>query len=330
MNTCIIGAGAWGTAMAIHLARCGHTVSLATRTIEQAMLLTSTRENRSYLPGCQLDANIQIGCELKPLLMEAELVFLAVPSQSLRTVCQALQQSQETAHHLRLVIALCKGLEQQTRLAPCELIAEELPDLPCAVLTGPTFAGEIAIGRPAAMVLSGKTDLNLLESFQKLISNTMLRVYTSSDYKGVQLGGCLKNVYAIAAGICDGLQLGDNAKASLLTRALAEMVRFGTELGGATHTFYGLSGFGDLIATSNGLWSRNRTFGQKLAQGAGIQPLVYSMTIEGYYSTASFSALAKTLNVKTPILEELNAVLYKGKDPKMALVSLMDRDLKQE
>jgi glycerol-3-phosphate dehydrogenase (NAD(P)+) len=332
MNFAIIGAGAWGTAMAVHLSRLNHTVTLVPRRFEQALDIASTRENADYLPGVKLPLSIQIGHELTPVLMEADVVILACPSQALRETCVRVKANLGLATQLKLVVSLAKGLELGTHLRPSEVIAAVLPQIAVGALSGPTNAAEVAKGRPAAMVLAAtKTDAFLAE-VQAALSGPTLRVYLGDDVAGVEFGGCLKNVYAIAAGCCDGLKLGDNAKAALLTRALAEMVRVGVALGAKAETFYGLGGFGDLVATCTGAWSRNRTFGQRLGEGAAAAELIAASksVVEGYRTTQSFAGLCKDRGIDAPILGEIYRILYEAKPPAEALSALMTRELKRE
>jgi len=332
MNFAVIGAGAWGTAFAIHLSRLGHTVTLVPRRFEQALAIASTRENTDYLPGLKLPLSIQIGHELTPILMEAEVVLLACPSQALRETCERLRANLGLATQLKLIVSLAKGLELGTHLRPSEVISAVLPEYAAGSLTGPTNAAEVARGKPSAMVLAAtKTDAFLVE-VQAALSGPTLRVYTSDDVAGIEFGGCLKNIYAIAAGCCDGLKLGDNAKAALLTRALAEMVRVGTALGAKADTFYGLSGFGDLVATCTGAWSRNRTFGQHLGEGQKVADLLAASksVVEGYRTTQSFAGLCAARGLDAPILAETKRILYEGRAPAEALAALMTRELKRE
>ena len=332
MNFCILGAGAWGTAMAIHLRRAGNTVTLAPRRMEQALEISTTRENKAYLPNFSLDPSIQIGWKLKPILMEADAVLLATPSKGLREICQRVRHHLDSAAKLKLFVTLCKGLEKDTLKKPVEVLRDVLPGFIHGTLTGPTFANEVAGGKPAAMVFASDSAEAFTEAAQHAFSSSSLRVYTSSDLVGVELGSCLKNVYAIAAGICDGLNLGENAKATLLTRSLAEMVRLGIRLGGRTETFYGLSGCGDLLLTCNGKQSRNRAFGELIAQGVAIEELIEKrkITVEGYGSTDCFYHLCQNQGLDAPILNEVYAVLYEGKKPAASIIDLMTRQLKPE
>ncbi len=332
MNFVIVGAGAWGTAFAIHLSRLNHTVTLVPRRFEQALAIASTRENADHLPGFRLPPSIQIGHELAPVLMEAEVVLLACPSQSLRETCERVKAGLGLATQLKLIVSLAKGLELGTHLRPSEVITAVLPHFAAGSLSGPTNAAEVALGKPAAMVLAATGAGAFLPGVQAALSGPTLRVYTSADVAGVELGGALKNVYAIAAGCSDGLKLGDNTKAALLTRALAEMVRVGVALGAKTETFFGLGGFGDLVATSTGAWSRNRTFGQRLGEGARAADLIASSksVVEGYRTTESFHGLCRERGIDAPILGEIHSILYAGKPPADALTALMTRELKRE
>ncbi len=332
MNICILGAGAWGTAMALHLDRCGHAVTLVPRRFEQALAIASSRENTDYLPGYQLPHTIQIGCELAPVLMEAEVVLLACPSKGLRELCLKLVENVAGAWQLKLFVVMCKGLELETFKAPCEIVKEFFPDVACGVLSGPTFAGEVAAGKPTAITFAVDAGFEAAERYQEAFSNSSLRAYLSSDVKGTELGGTLKNIYAIAAGLCDGLKLGDNAKASLLTRSLNEMVVLGQLLGGQRATFYGLSGFGDLMATCTGDWSRNRTFGQRVGQGESPEAIIESQksVVEGYRATLCLKELCRQKGVDAPILSQIYSILYEGKEPMAALEALMNRELKAE
>jgi glycerol-3-phosphate dehydrogenase (NAD(P)+) len=332
MNFAVIGAGAWGTAFAVHLSRLGHTVTLVPRRFEQALALSTTHENTEYLPGIALPASLQIGHELAPVLMEAEVVMLACPAQALRETCGHVRSSLGLATQLKLMISLAKGLELGTHLRPTEVISAVLPQYAAAALTGPTNAAEVARGKPSAMTLAAARIDDFLAAVQAALSGPTLRVYTSEDVAGVEIGSCLKNVYAIAAGCGDGLRLGDNSKAALLTRALAEMVRVGQALGARPETFYGLSGFGDLVATCHGGWSRNREFGQRVGEGRTVAELLAGRktVVEGYKTTDSFAELCAARGIEAPILREMRAMLFEGKPAPQVLASLMGRELKRE
>lgn len=333
MNFCILGAGAWGTAMAVHLNRAGHAVTLVPRRLEHAAALATTRENTEYLPGFRLSPDIQIASEIAPAIMEADAVFLACPSKGLRALAERLKPALAGARRAKIFISLCKGLEQQTLLRPAEVLAEVLPDVAHGVLSGPTNAAEVARGLPAAVVFAADVENETVLEVQHALSDKTFRVYRSQDVAGVELGGILKNIYAIGAGICDGLELGSNAKASYLTRALHETVLVGTAAGGQRETFYGLSGVGDLIATANGSWSRNRTLGETLVRTreSAKNFLESRRTVaEGYFSVESFHRFSEKNNVPAPILETLYHFMFSGKDIRELMEMLMQRMLRAE
>ncbi|MGC6506023.1 MAG: NAD(P)H-dependent glycerol-3-phosphate dehydrogenase [Coraliomargaritaceae bacterium] len=332
MNICILGAGAWGTAMALHLERCGHSVTLVPRRIEQALALASSRENKDYLSGYKLPGSIQIGYEPFPVLMEAEAVFLACPAKALRPLCQQLVHQLEGAWQLKLFVVLCKGLDAETLKTPSETVGEFFPHVACSVLSGPTCATEVAAAKPTAMTFAVDSEFVGASRYQEAFSSSTLRTYLSHDVRGTELGGILKNIYAVASGVCDGLQLGDNAKAALLTRSLHEMVMIGQSLGGKSPTFFGLSGFGDLVATCTGSWSRNRTFGEQIGAGQTPEALIGNRktVVEGYWATRCMKDLCSQQNIDAPILDQIHAILYKNKNPLVALQALMNRDLKPE
>jgi glycerol-3-phosphate dehydrogenase (NAD(P)+) len=332
MNFCVVGAGAWGTAFAIHLARLGRPVVLVPRRPEQATALNAMRENLDYLPGVVLPPGVVITSDLTAGVAGADVVLLACPSQAMRETCTRIRGALAGGKTPSLVLSLAKGLELGTHLRPSQLIAEILAGSLAGALTGPTNAAEIARGLPGAMVLATPRLETVVTDAQAAMSGSTLRLYTSDDLVGVEYGGCLKNIYAIAAGCCDGLKLGDNARAALLTRALAEMVRVGASLGAKPETFYGLSGFGDLVATCHGGWSRNREFGQQLGEGRTAAELIANRrtVVEGHATAQSFAGLCEERKIDAPILREVNAILFAGKKPAAALAALMNRELKRE
>jgi glycerol-3-phosphate dehydrogenase (NAD(P)+) len=331
-NFAVVGAGAWGTAFALHLVRLGHSVSLVPRRPAQADALTASRHNEEYLPGQPLPRELRITADLGVALRGTSVVFLACPAQALRETTTRLRAAQAGASDLRLLVSLAKGLEVGTHLRPSEVMAAVIPEVAGGILTGPTNAAEVSRGLPAAMVLAADRKAGSLGEIQAAVSSPTLRVYTSDDLAGAEFGGALKNIYAIAAGCCEGLGLGDNANAALLTRALAEMVRVGTALGARAETFYGLSGFGDLVATCYGGWSRNREFGQRLGEGAPVAELLAhrKTVVEGYQTTEAFAGLCQRTGIDAPILREIHGILFQGRRPAEALASLMARGLKPE
>lgn len=333
MKFLVLGSGAWGTAFALHLTRLGHEVQLAPRRPEQAAALRAARENADYLPGVALPETLRIDSDLAASLAGGcDAVLLACPSQALRETSVRLRSALSACPRQPWVLSLAKGLEVGSHLRPTQVISSELPGVAVGGVTGPTNASEVARGLPGAMVLASDRVDEGLAALQSAMSGPTLRLYTSDDVAGIEFGGCLKNIYAIAAGCCDGLRLGDNSKAALLTRALAEMVRVGTALGARAETFYGLSGFGDLVATCHGAWSRNRQFGQSLGEGASAASLLQGRrtVVEGYRTTESFHGLCLERGIDAPILAETHAICFQGKLPAEALYSLMSRGLKRE
>jgi len=332
MNVTILGAGAWGTALALHCDRAGHVVTLVPRRLESALALADLRENREYLPGFTLPPSLQIGLEIRPSLMEADIVLLACPMLGLRALVQSLDAQMDAAWAKPIFITLCKGLEQDTFKLPCAIVAEIIPGADLGVLSGPSHAAEVAAGQPTAVVFATPATEARARLVQSALSGPTLRVYRSRDVVGVETAAALKNIYAIGAGLCDGLGLGDNAKAAYLTRALHEMTVVGVRLGGQTATFYGLGGFGDFIATCNGRWSRNRTFGEDIARGYSPEILLRGRqtVVEGYGATAAFAAFCQREKIDAPILAEVHALLYGGRDPRQTIQRLMGRELKVE
>ena len=265
-------------------------------------------------------------------LKNTDVALLACPSLGLRDLCKSIKDHLPKDHPVKAFITLCKGLEANTFLPPATVVKDIFPNELCGVLSGPTFAGEVAMGKPTAITLATTEENETSIAIQSALSNSQLRVYRSTDLIGVEYAGCLKNVYAIGAGVCDGLQLGDNAKASYLTRSLHELVKIGTALGGRPETFYGLSGFGDLVATCFGPWSRNRTFGQMVAQGNSPQSIIQNQktVVEGYWATQCFHNLLSKKDLEFPILNQIYQILYANKAPNEALNDLMNRSLKSE
>jgi glycerol-3-phosphate dehydrogenase (NAD(P)+) len=330
-DVAVIGAGAWGTALAIHLARGGHAPRLWVYEADLLALMEKTRENPWYLPAVPLPDGVRPLGSLAEAAGGADLVVVAVPSHVVRGVAS------ELAHHLApeaRVVSATKGLEEERFARISEVLAEVLPAAQrgrIAVLSGPTFALEVAQGRPTAAVLAA-ADRALAAELQRALATPSFRLYTQTDVTGVELGGALKNVMAIAAGIADGLELGTNARAALLTRGLAEMTRLGVALGARPRTFAGLAGLGDLILTCTGQLSRNRKLGLALAGGAtlaGWQAGTRSVA-EGVLTARAAVALARKVGVAAPIAAEVGAVLFEGKPPADALASLLSREARPE
>lgn len=328
----VIGAGAWGTAVAAHLARRGHPATLVARRPEHASAIAAARENRDYLPGIPLPETLAVTADLGAALRGTDVALIASPSHALRAWCGQMRAVLGDAGRLQLFISLVKGLEVDTHFRASEVMAQVFPQVNVATLTGPTNAAEVARGLPAAMLLAAARPDACVGRVQAAMSDSALRIYTGDDLPGAEYGACLKNIYAIAAGLCDGLRLGDNARAALLTRALTEMVRVGEALGAKRETFYGLSGFGDLVATCHGAWSRNREFGQRIGEGATVEQLMAGRktVVEGHRTADAFHGLCLEKGIAAPILAEIHAILYAGKKPADALRALMTRELKPE
>jgi len=331
-NACVVGGGSWGSAFALHLAKTGLPVRLWIREPEICAEAVRTRQNRIFLPGYAFPPSASFHHDMKEAVSGAETVFLAVPSVHFRKIFSRV------APLLRAgtgVISLTKGLEKKTLLRMSEIIAAiPLPGGATArvgVLSGPSFSKETAEGHPTGLVMASD-DQDLARRIQNRLSNSSWRIYTSRDVVGVEIGGALKNIIAIAAGLSDGMNFGFNSRAALMTRGLAEIARLGTKLGARRETFAGLAGMGDLVLTCTGPLSRNRHIGLELGRGRLLDDIVGSMreTAEGIPTTLSARALARRENVDLPITEEVYRVLYRRKNPRRAMTDLMSRTLKDE
>lgn len=323
MKLGVAGAGAWGTALAISLGA-RHEVRLWARNPTQAEALDRERQNTRYLPGIPIPSAIRIDADWS-LLDGCDVVVCAVPMIGLREVLERLASS--PAH---LVLA-CKGFEQDTALLPHEVSRSVLQDRPVCVVSGPSFAKEVALGLPAAVVLASDV-ADLAVRLARDLNSRRLRMYSNDDLPGVEVAGATKNVMAIAAGICDGLGLGLNARAALMTRGLAEVSRLGLRLGGRTETFLGLAGAGDLILTCTGDLSRNRTVGLRLAAGASIGEILASLghVAEGVGTAYEVERLAARIGVDMPITKAVCAVLRGAIAPAAAVAMLLERDPRAE
>lgn len=325
MKVTVLGAGAWGTALARLLQSGGNEVTLWGHAPEHLEDLRRTHRNERYLPGIVLPWELRLEPDLPRAVAGAEYVVLAVPSKSFRGVAQSL------AGFAGVAVSVTKGIEHQTGLTMCGVLAETAPLARRAALSGPSLAQEVARDIPTAIV-AASADPATAAAVQKLFHRPAFRVYTSHDLLGVELGGALKNVIAIAAGICDGLGFGDNTKAALVTRALAEMRRLGVAAGAHAETFAGLSGLGDLMVTCFSKLSRNHGFGERLGRGEAVPDIIASLhsVAEGYPTARSASDLARRLKVETPVVDETYATLYEGKSPALALRDLTARESKPE
>ncbi len=327
MSVCVLGAGAWGTAVAIRLAG-GAQARLWTRSPEHAAAMRAERVNARYLAGQALPANLLPTADLDAALSGADWLISAVPSGGFRSLLQTLRERGARTP----LIWLCKGFEAGTRRLPHEVLREVWPDHPpAAVLSGPSFALEVARGLPAALTVAS-SDAEFARQAAQALHDPRLRLYASTDVIGVELGGAVKNVIAIAAGISDGLGFGLNARAALVTRGLAELTRLGLHLGGRPETFMGLSGMGDLILTCTGDLSRNRQVGLRLAAGESLEGALRQLghVAEGVTTALELAALADTLRIDMPITRSVADILRGEIPPREAVAALLARELKDE
>ncbi|MEZ6060465.1 MAG: NAD(P)H-dependent glycerol-3-phosphate dehydrogenase [Planctomycetaceae bacterium] len=325
----VLGAGAMGTACAAVLSQNRlHSVRLWARNATFASHIAETRENSRLLPGIRLNPQIEVTADPAAALHNAGIVVVCVPTRGIRQMSGQLRDFIPAA---ALLVSAVKGIENETLIRPSQMLQELLGDRPVVALGGPCHAEEVAIGRPTTVV-AASDNVSDAERVQQLFSTETLRVYSNSDLTGVELGGALKNVIAIAAGIGDGLGLGDNARAALITRGLAEMVRFGTAMGAAPETFYGLAGIGDLVVTCGSRHSRNRHVGELLGQGRTLDFIQQSMhaVAEGIFTAGSIKSISEQQNIDMPIATEVYRVLFENKSPRAATEELMNRPLKEE
>lgn len=331
MNISILGAGSWGTALAILLHYNSHNVTLWGHRLEHTNELTERRENIRLLPGAHLPEQITITSDLESAVANAEMVITAVPSQFLRPVLVKLN---ERDFSKTLFVNVAKGIENDSLKTMSGVLLEVLPTLKkenIVTLSGPSFAEEVAKKIPTAVV-AASVDLETAKIVQRTFMTPYFRIYSSDDIRGVELGGSIKNVMAIAAGIADGANFGDNTKAMIMTRGTVELTRLGVALGAKQQTFAGLSGIGDLIVTCVSKHSRNRHVGEEIGRGRMLDEVLAEMEMvaEGVATTKSLHNLAKGLNVEMPIVNAVYEILFKGKDPIKATYDLMTRDAKKE
>lgn len=327
----VIGAGSFGTAMSIHLAKIGHPVTLWAYEHSVVDAVNGSHENSIYLPGIKLPENITATHSIKETVDGKKLILQVNPSHATRTVMQeAIRHTGDETIFLNCT----KGIENETLLTMSELLLEILPPSnhnQLAVLSGPSFAREVAIGLPTAVTVASK-NYDTARYCQSVLSNERFRVYTSEDIVGLELASALKNVIAIAAGISDGLGYGHNTRAALITRGVAEILRLGKKMGANEMTFLGLSGMGDLVLTCTGDLSRNRNVGIQLGQGKNLDEILSSMKMiaEGVKTAKAAFALSKKYGVEMPIIEQVYLVVFEGKSPKQAVHDLMTRESKSE
>ena len=330
MKITVLSDGSWGTALALLLCRNGHDVCMWGPFPEYLEEMDSSRENTQFLPGVKLHDKLQIEKNMQQALSGTELVLLASPTQYARFVLDKFKKFHNPQKHLLVNVA--KGIENESLLRISEICEEILGQCTYAVLSGPSHAEEVARGVPTTVVAASENE-EVAVRVQKVFTNDSFRVYTSTDVVGLELGGALKNVMAIAAGIIDGMKLGDNPKAALITRGIAEMSRLGEALGGNPLTFSGLSGIGDLIVTCCSGHSRNRHVGEELGRGKKLAEILEDMgkvVAEGVKTTLSAYQLAGKTGIECPIINEIYAVLYKDETPQQAIKRLMSRPSKPE
>ncbi len=329
-NIAVLGAGNWGTTLAVMLAGKGYGVRLWEYRRQLAEQIQSSRENRIFLPDVKLPPGITVTSELAEAVHDVEAMLLAVPSQTVRQVCQELSR---LLTGRRLLISCVKGLEHGSLKRMSQVIAEVLEGRPCdlVALSGPNIAYEIAQGLPATAVVAGENPEAVIRA-QSLMHTQHYRVYTCADLVGVEMGGSLKNVIAIASGILDGLGYGANTKGALIARGLAEIVRLGLAMGARAETFYGLSGLGDLATTCFSDRSRNRQVGMQIGRGRRLSEILKNLTMvaEGVPTTESAKSLAEMHGVEMPITLAVHQILFEDKDPKKAVAELMAREAKPE
>jgi glycerol-3-phosphate dehydrogenase (NAD(P)+) len=325
----ILGAGAWGTALAISLARRGgHQVTLWAHSQTVAEQLAESGENLPYLPGYTVPFDIKVTSDLPASIFEAEILLFVTPSQHLRGIVSHIAP---LLTKNQILLSASKGLEEGSFLRMTQVLAS-VTDNPTGVLSGPTFAQEVAAGSPSAIV-AASADGRLAQTIQREFSSPSLRIYTNDDVTGVELGGALKNVIALASGVITGLNLGHNSVAALITRGIAEMTRLSLACGGRRQTLAGLAGIGDLVLTATGPLSRNRSVGVELGKGRKLDEILGGMggkVAEGVRSTASALGLAARYGVEMPITEQVDAILHQGKTPADAIRDLMTRPGRDE
>jgi glycerol-3-phosphate dehydrogenase (NAD(P)+) len=327
-RTAIIGAGSWGTALAALWAKDGRAISLWGNNAERIAAIESSRENIAYLPGIKLPENV---CATDKLdhVAPADLVVLVTPSMALRQIAERLRETGISEN--ATLLSCTKGIEHGSGMRMSEILAEIFPSNTIAALSGPNLAVEVARGLPTATVI-GCADENRAIELQSFLGSELFRIYTSNDVISIELGGALKNIFALAAGVTDGLGLGDNSKAALITRAMAELLRLGTAMGGNARTFYGLSGVGDLVATCFSQHSRNRRVGERLGRAETLAQIQADMQMvaEGIPTAKSAYECARRLGADTPITDQVYAVLYEDKPLLFAMQQLLGRDPKAE
>lgn len=323
-NISVLGAGSWGIALSILLSNNGHNVTIWSRDDNEIDMLKKKREHEGKLPGVKISEKIEATSNLKSAVTNKNIIVMAVPSVAIRSLAN---QVKPFLNDQQIIVNVSKGIEEDTLMTLSEQIEEVIPNANVAVLSGPSHAEEVSRGIPTTCVIGAHTK-ETAEYLQDIFMSEVFRVYTSPDILGIEIGGSLKNVIALAAGIADGLGYGDNTKAALITRGIAEITRLGTKMGGKAETFSGLTGIGDLIVTCASQHSRNRRAGFLIGQGFSMEEAVeqVQMVVEGIYSAKAGMKLANKYEVSLPIIEQVNRVLFDKKSPEQAVKDLMIRD----
>ena len=324
----ILGGGGWGIGLATVLTDNGHDVTIWSAVPDEVQMLKVERENKKSLPGVKIADSVHITNDLKEAVTDKDILVMATASSFVRSTSAKLKG---LIPDKQIIVDVAKGIEDGSLMTMTDIIKEELPASNAAILSGPSHAEEVGKRIPTTVVV-GASNKKTAEYIQSIFSNPVFRVYTSPDMLGIEIGGSLKNVIALAAGIADGIGCGDNTKAALITRGMVELSRLGVAMGGYPETFAGLSGMGDLIVTCASMHSRNRRAGILIGQGKTMQEAMdeVHMVVEGVYSAKAAVKLADKYHVSLPIIEEVNKVLFEGKDPKAAVRDLMARDLTGE
>lgn len=324
----VLGAGSWGTALAIVLQKNGHEVTIWSINEDEIAMLRKEREHKDKLPGVKLSDEIGLTSDLEEAVGGKEILVVAVPSPFIRSTAKSMAPFVEKG---QLIVSVAKGIEEGTLMTLSQILEQEIPLAEVAVLCGPSHAEEVGIGLPTTLVAGAKRK-ETAELVQTVFMNEVLRVYTSPDVLGMEIGASLKNVIALAAGMADGLGYGDNTKAALITRGMTEVGRLALKMGAKYETLSGLTGIGDLIVTCASKHSRNRKAGMLIGQGYTMEEAMkeVKMVVEGVYSAKAAIALAKKYDVSMPIIEQVNEVLFEDKPAKEAVMDLMLRDKKVE
>ena len=324
----IVGAGSWGTALSVHLSKNNNDVTVWSIVEDEITMLNEKREHADKLPGVKIPEDIVFTTDLEKTVSGKDIVVLAVPSVYVRSTARSMEPFISFG---QVIVVVAKGIEESTLMILTDIVQEEIPKCNAAVLSGPSHAEEVGRGLPTTVV-AGAADRKTAEYIQSVFMNKVFRVYTSPDMKGIEIGAALKNVIALAAGMADGLGYGDNTKAALITRGIAEMSRLAIAMGAKPQTLSGLSGIGDLIVTCASMHSRNRRAGILIGQGYTMQEAMdeVKMVVEGVYSAKAAIALAREYGIDMPITEQVNEVLFEGKTARQAVTDLMLRDKKSE